>query len=101
MARPSIDRINTNGHYTFLNCRFIELAYNKSRPRMKSKNKTSRYKGVFFDKERNKFGISFRENGKSRHITTFKSEIEAARTYDRIATDLYGEDAILNFEERF
>ncbi len=28
MKRPSIDRIDSNGHYCFENCRFIELSEN-------------------------------------------------------------------------
>ena len=35
LERPSIDRIDTNGNYTFKNCRFIELSENKKRRRVK------------------------------------------------------------------
>jgi len=28
MKRPSIDRINSNGNYSLVNCRFIELSAN-------------------------------------------------------------------------
>ena len=31
MQRPSLDRINSDGNYTFNNCRFIELRENISR----------------------------------------------------------------------
>lgn len=31
MRRPSIDRINSKGHYEFKNCRYIELSENCSR----------------------------------------------------------------------
>ncbi len=31
MKRPSIDRINNNGHYTLKNCRYIELGANTKR----------------------------------------------------------------------
>jgi hypothetical protein len=32
MQRPSIDRIDSDGHYEFSNCRFIELRKNCGRP---------------------------------------------------------------------
>ncbi len=33
MVRPSIDRVDPNGHYTFENCRFIEFTENLKRPK--------------------------------------------------------------------
>ena len=45
LKRPSIDRINTKGHYTLDNCRFIELDENNNRPRyfsLKTRKKLSR-----------------------------------------------------------
>ena len=35
MKKPSIDRIDNNGHYTYNNCRFIELGENASRNKRK------------------------------------------------------------------
>lgn len=31
LTKPSIDRINNNGHYVFGNCRFIELSENSKK----------------------------------------------------------------------
>lgn len=36
MKRPSIDRINSNGHYEYSNCQFIELTENISKARRKT-----------------------------------------------------------------
>jgi hypothetical protein len=36
LKKPSIDRIDTSLHYSFPNCRFIELTTNLKRPRTKS-----------------------------------------------------------------
>lgn len=36
MERPSIDRINSNEHYTFENCRYIENRINCSKDKIKN-----------------------------------------------------------------
>src|ERR1035437_2667576 len=61
-------------------------------------NKTSKYKGVFFDKERNKFAAQIKVNYKSTFIGLFISEIDAAIAYDKRAKELFGEFAYLNFK---
>jgi hypothetical protein len=35
MKEPSIDRIDNDGNYTFDNCRFIELALNKRKDKIR------------------------------------------------------------------
>ena len=37
MIKPSIDRINSKGNYTFENCRYIELSVNSKRGRNEAK----------------------------------------------------------------
>jgi hypothetical protein len=66
------------------------------------KNATSRYKGVFWKKTRNKWcaQISLRDIFDQRyrkHLGNFKIEEEAALAYDEAARYYFGEFAYLNF----
>ncbi len=65
----------------------------------KSPRVGSRYKGVYYDKRRRTFSAKICHNGKSYHLGTFATEIEAARAYDRKALELFGEFARLNFPD--
>lgn len=56
-------------------------------------NKTSQFKGVYFNKEKNKYTAQIKLNYKTRYIGHFPSEIEAARAYDIRAKELFGEFA--------
>jgi hypothetical protein len=64
----------------------------------KRKNTSSRYKGVYFDKRRERWLAYIRYNGKRTFLGTFKTEIEAAKAYDNAAKKYHGEFARLNFE---
>lgn len=66
---------------------------------MKTKTGSSRFKGVCWDKSRQKWTCSIAKSGKSIHIGRFIDEIEAAKAYDIKAKDLHGEFALLNFPE--
>jgi len=61
-------------------------------------NKTSKYKGVHYNKKRHYFCAQIKVNYRSTHIGNFKSEIEAAMAYDKKAKELFGEFAYLNFK---
>jgi len=39
MKRPSIDRIDNNSHYTYENCRFVELSENVKKSHIDRKNR--------------------------------------------------------------
>jgi hypothetical protein len=59
----------------------------------KYKGKTSRFKGVVFDKNLGKFTTHVG----GRHIGVFTDEVEAARAYDAEAKKEFGEFACTNF----
>lgn len=86
LKKPSIDRINTLGNYSVLNCRFIENYDNKKRIRRKSIFTQNRFKGVSYQEDHKKFRAII--NGK--HLGYFSSEKEAARAYDIEAIKLTG-----------
>lgn len=68
-----------------------------------AKNRTKRDKaienGCFFGVRKSGKGFSsfIRKNNSRMYIGQFKTELEAARAYDKKAIELYGENAILNF----
>jgi hypothetical protein len=92
-----VDHINHNGldnrKPNLRLCTSIQNQQNK-RPRSGC---TSKYKGVYWHKDRKKFCAKIHLNKKAIHIGYFKDEIEAAKAYDKKARELFGEFAYLNF----
>ena len=68
-----------------------------SRPR----GQASRYKGVRWDKSRQRWLTAIYDGNRHIHIGRFDDEAEAARAYDRKAVELFGEYAYLNFPDEF
>ena len=100
-AGEIIDHVDGNGlNNCKCNLRVATHAQNlqNSGPRRK-KNKTSRFKGVWFIKDgcRNCWRAGITANGKRQNLGTFATEEEAARRYDEAAKELHGEFARLNF----
>ncbi len=60
---------------------------------------TSKYKGVCWSKQHQKWQSEIMVNKKSIFLGRFNSEIKAARAYDRAAIKLFDEYALLNFLE--
>lgn len=61
-----------------------------------SRPTTSAFKGVTWDRNRNKWMSKIKLNGKSIFLGRFESEIDAARRYDSSALELFGDFARLN-----
>lgn len=60
--------------------------------------KTSRFKGVYWDKSNTKWKAHIALNSKRLTLGYFDSEIDAAKEYDMAALRFYGEFASLNFQ---
>ncbi len=88
-----IDGNSLNNRKT--NLRICTQAQNihNSRPR---RNRSSKYKGVFWNKVNKKWSVSIRKGDKRIYLGGFDDEIEAALAYDRKAEELFGEFAYLN-----
>ena len=61
------------------------------------KNCSSVYKGVCWHKNRRKWQADIEINGHHIYLGHFKSEIDAAKAYDKAASKYFGEFAYLNF----
>lgn len=62
-----------------------------------SRGGTSKFKGVRWMKNVNKWAAGIRVDGKSHHLGVFSIEEDAARAYDAAAAKHFGEFARLNF----
>jgi hypothetical protein len=62
---------------------------------------TSRFKGVHRDSKSGKWFVMIRPDDKPLWLGYFDTEAEAARAYDRLAVELFGEFAYLNFPEEW
>lgn len=60
------------------------------------KNNTSGYKGVYFDKQKNKFVARVKHNYRTYYAGVFTTAKDAGTAYDKLAKDLHGEFARLN-----
>lgn len=77
------------------NLRVVTQAVNM-RNRRKRKNTSSRYIGVHFDMQRNKWSVHIRYNGRKIWLGRFDDESAAARAYDAAAKKYFGEIVRLN-----
>ena len=71
----------------------------KQQKNIYGKKCSSKYKGVCWKKSRNKWVAFIKIDNKLINLGTFISEIEAAKTYDTKAKELFKEFACINFQE--
>ncbi len=95
------DHKNTNGlDNRRRNLRFTTCSGNSCN-RGKQKNNTSGFKGVFWNKSHEKWGVSIGVRRKYTFIGYFSDPIEAAKAYDAAAKKHHGRFARPNFPMRF
>lgn len=90
-----IDRDKTNNHVS--NLRLCSRSENQ-RNCAKFKNCSSRFRGVNFQKSKNKWMTRCCLNGKSKYIGLFETEEEAGRAYDTFCKENNLSTAVLNFK---
>lgn len=69
---------------------------NKYRWQMAKVNSSSRYKGVSWAKDKNKWTASIVIDGKTKYLGRYKNEDDAARAYNQAVIDYWNGDGYLN-----
>lgn len=91
-----VDHIDRNGlnnqKYNLREATPLQNACNRT----KSANLTSKFMGVNFKKDRNKFRAGIKNQKKSIHLGYFENEIDAAKAYNEAAIKIHGSFASLN-----
>lgn len=91
----SLDRIRNELGYGPANCRWIprsrQVVNRRKRP------SSSKYLGVNWSKQANKWHARVQVDGQQVHVGYFDDERAAALARDRVAKELQGETAVLNF----
>lgn len=95
-----VDHIDSNGlNNQRLNLRQVTNSQNCMNQR-KQLNRSSKYKGVTFDKATKKWFSQIQIDGNrysKKHLGRFVNEIDAAKAYDAAAKQYFGEYARVNF----
>lgn len=91
-----VDHIDCNGlNNTRNNLRLANPRQNNQNKRLQ-KNNTSGFKGVYWKLGKNRWTANIRVNGKTKLVGYFRNPVEAARAYDKVAMQLFGEFARTN-----
>ena len=97
-AQPGQKVDHHNGNtmdYRRANLRLATSAQNSQNSRKQS-GRSSLYKGVCWDKRREKWVANIKANGKALYLGSFACELEASKAYDNAALVYFGEFACLN-----
>lgn len=78
------------------NLRIVTVEQNCQAFRRKSEHKTSRFRGVTFDRSRNLWMAYIHHDGRMRNLGRFSSEEVAAAIYNHYAPKIFGAYASLN-----
>ncbi len=101
-SNQHIDHLNNNGlDNRFENLRIATASNNAANKIVSNIKKSSKYKGVYWNKEKEKWQVQIQYNYKKYNLGYFykDEEIEAAEIYDKKALTLFGEYAHINFPE--
>ena len=90
-AGQSIDRIDFNGNYEPSNCRWSSDSVQVHNQRKRKGNCSSEFKGVYFNKEKNKWHCRLYHKGSKIFSKYFETELEAAIAYDEESYKHYGD----------
>ena len=87
-SRLLLDRIDVNDGYYAENCRFVNDTLNATNKRLLSTVNTSGYRGVSYDRTRDKWSAKIGLHGKTYNLGRFAMAEEAAMVYDLKAQEL-------------
>jgi len=94
------DHINHNGlDNRKANLRIVTHTQNVWNRRKFKSYSLSKYKGVDWSKDMKRWRARILVNGKRIYLGSFKSELDAAKAYDRAALKYHGDFACLNFPD--
>ena len=95
-SQKEIDHINRNKLDNRKNNLRISSSTQNHMNKEKSKNNTSGYKGITYDKRKNKWMAQIQKNKKNIFIGYFNDKKSAATAYNRKAKELFNNFAFLN-----
>ncbi len=96
-----LDRIKIDKSYSPDNCRWITPQQSACNRRGSLSEKTSKYKGVYFEKQTQKWRAEITAHYKKYKLGRFDNETDAAIAYNTAAMQLHGEYAFLNKIQRY